>query len=74
LKSLTDAIDAGTPGGKLVFHIFGVIRSAKVGEPVMTGSSFDAPQILPSCSHQPVYQAIDLYPPRVFHTGKEGSA
>jgi transcriptional regulator with XRE-family HTH domain len=27
-----------------------------------------------ACSHQPVYQAIDPYPLRVSHTGKEGSA
>ena len=38
------------------------IRSARVGGPVMTGSSSDAPQILPSCSHQPVNRAIDPCP------------
>jgi hypothetical protein len=50
------------------------IRSVRVGGLVMTGSSSDAAQILPSCGYQPVNQAIVSYPLRVSHTGKEGLA
>ena len=51
----------------------GLAIIGQAGRSVMTGSSSDARQILPFCSPQPVNQAIDPYPLRVSHTGKEGS-